>query len=141
MISLIKCFCYLLNHGFLITFSLPSLQDKCYDWSTKVEPKNQKAHEKLLLKLIHQEEEMKEKVKEMKRKEEEMKERLELLKSAPSLYVCLWEFAGEGRKEGEEVKVEAGNFSFFHFSIFLFFFLISLFLFSKKKIRRPCLSN
>ena len=54
---------------------------------------------------------MKEKLKELKKREAEMAEKLELLKSAPTLYVCLWDFVGE---EGKGVKVGAGEF----FSIF-----------------------
>ena len=85
-----------------------------------MEPKNAKAHEKVLLKLIHKEEEMQEKLLKLKRKEEEMKEKLELLKAAPKLYVCLWEFVGE---EGKGVKVGAGKF-FFLFLFYYYYYII-----------------
>eukprot|EP00009_Paramoeba_aestuarina_P001298 CAMPEP_0201510600 /NCGR_PEP_ID=MMETSP0161_2-20130828/3219_1 /ASSEMBLY_ACC=CAM_ASM_000251 /TAXON_ID=180227 /ORGANISM="Neoparamoeba aestuarina, Strain SoJaBio B1-5/56/2" /LENGTH=867 /DNA_ID=CAMNT_0047905791 /DNA_START=89 /DNA_END=2692 /DNA_ORIENTATION=- len=81
-------------------------EDECYDWSTKVEPKNQKGHAKVLVKLIHNEESLKDKLAELKKREAELKENLELLKTAPPLFVCLWEYEGE---EGRGVKVDAGD--------------------------------
>eukprot|EP00009_Paramoeba_aestuarina_P009755 CAMPEP_0201539976 /NCGR_PEP_ID=MMETSP0161_2-20130828/70694_1 /ASSEMBLY_ACC=CAM_ASM_000251 /TAXON_ID=180227 /ORGANISM="Neoparamoeba aestuarina, Strain SoJaBio B1-5/56/2" /LENGTH=359 /DNA_ID=CAMNT_0047947407 /DNA_START=35 /DNA_END=1115 /DNA_ORIENTATION=- len=80
-------------------------EDACYGWSTKVETNSQKGYNKVLLKLIQNEQELKDKLDLLKKREAELKEEMELLKNHAGLFVCLWEYETE---EGNGLKIEAG---------------------------------